>query len=155
MKPFVCLAVLACLALGLAYADPKPGKGNGNGKGKGREAHESHQVQQRTQVVVAVRHFRPDDRVVIVDYYRGRPGGLPPGLAKRGGDLPPGLEKQLRRNGRLPPGLEKKLVYFPAELEMRLPPCPPDVRRGFIGGFAIAWNSRTGTIVDIVATYAR
>ncbi len=38
-------------------------------------------------------------------------GGLPPGLAKRGGNLPPGLQKHLMERGQLPPGLQKKLGY--------------------------------------------
>ncbi len=75
-----------------------------------------------------------------MDYYRSHPAGLPPGL-----------EKQLRRNGRLPPGLAKRMVPFPAELESRLPPCPPDVRRGVSGGLAIMYNSRTGLVLDILA----
>jgi hypothetical protein len=75
-------------------------------------------------------------------------------LAKRG-DLPPGLEKQLRRNGHLPPGLEKKLVPFPHAVETRLPPCPPDVHRGFLGGVAVMYNSRTGLVLDAMAIVGR
>ena len=117
--------------------DPEHGQQNGGGKGKGR-----------ANAVV----FQPVDRRAIVDYYRAQPGGLPPGLAKRG-DLPPGLEKQLRRNGKLPPGLEKKLVPFPPEVEVRLPPCPPEVRRGMVGGIAVMWNSRTGLVVDAAVLF--
>jgi hypothetical protein len=92
--------------------------------------------------------FRSEHHRVISDYYRADPGGLPPGLAKRGGDLPPGLAKQLRRNGRLPPGLEKKLVPFPPELDRRFPPLPPYYRRGFVGDRAIIYDQRTGGILD-------
>src|SRR4051794_17501389 len=88
---------------------------------------------------------------VIANYYRG----LPPGLAKRNGGLPPGLQKQLRRNGALPPGLEKRLVPFPAQLEAQLPPCPPDVHRGVLGGVAVTYSSRTGLIVDAVVLAGR
>jgi hypothetical protein len=87
------------------------------------------------------------ERSIVTSYYRG----LPPGLAKRNGDLPPGLQKQLRRNGALPPGLEKRFTPFPPQLEAQLPPCPPDVRRGLVGGVAIAYSSRTGLIVDAFA----
>jgi hypothetical protein len=107
----------------------------GKGRGKGHNKDEGALV------------FRPADRAAIAEYYRSQPGGLPPGLAKRE-SLPPGLEKQLRRNGRLPPGLEKKLVPFPRELESRLPPCPPEVHRGLIGGMAVMWNSGSGLVLD-------
>jgi hypothetical protein len=86
--------------------------------------------------------FRPDHVRVIRDYYGGRPSGLPPGLAK-----------QLRRNGRLPPGLEKRIVPFPVEVERRLPPCPPGVFRGMLGGRAILYRGRTMTILDIAAVF--
>lgn len=117
--------------------------GQGKGKGKGHNKQSDGQPPGDAQV------FRAEDRAAISSYYRS-PGNLPPGLAKRNGDLPPGLEKQIRRNGRLPPGLEKRLTPFPAELDSRLPPCPPDVRRGLIGGTAVMWNTRTGVILDAV-----
>lgn len=127
-------AVLAALAFLIApsQAKQKPGRGNGRGRGN----------------APAVREFQGGHRDVIVGYYRSQPGGLPPGLAKRGGNLPPGLEKQLRRNGTLPPGLRKRFVPFPLALEEQLPPCPRYVRRGLIGGFAVMWNTRTGLILD-------
>ena len=78
-----------------------------------------------------------------------RPGGLPPGLAKRNGDLLPGLEKQLRRNGRLPPGLEKKMTPYPPEIHGRLSPLAPGLARGFISGRAVIYNPRTRVILDI------
>jgi hypothetical protein len=131
------LAIFAATALLLtpAFAKHKPGKGKGHG---------------REEIVV----FAPADRTVITGYYRSS-GGLPPGLAKRNGDLPPGLEKQLRRNGRLPPGLEKKLVPFPVAIESRLPPCPPDVHRGMLGGVAVMYSSRTGLVIDAVVVAGR
>jgi hypothetical protein len=124
-------AVGLLLAPSFAIAQGK-GKGKGHGKGHDKEA--------------AGRSSRPLDPGIISGYYRSN--GLPPGLAKRNGDLPPGLQKQLRRNGHLPPGLEKKLAPFPMEIESRLPPCPPDVRRGIVGGMAVMYNSRTGLVLD-------
>ncbi len=86
---------------------------------------------------------------MIVDYFNA-PGGLPPGLAKRGGDLPPGLEKQLRRNGRLPPGLQKRIVPFPADIEVRLAPIQPGCRRVRLGAWVLLIQDATNTIFDIV-----
>jgi hypothetical protein len=135
------LAVLAVVAMLIApvQAKDKPGRGRGRGQGNAPVA----------------RAFRDGDHGVIVDYYRSQPGGLPPGLAKRGGDLPPGLERQLRRNGTLPPGLRKRFMPFPPPLEARLPPCPPYVRRGLIGGVAVMWNTRTGLILDASMVFGR
>ena len=128
MKRLALALVVTGILLAPAWAKDKPGKGKGHNKEK---------------AVV----FATADR----NYLRG----LPPGLAKRDGDLPPGLQKQLRRNGRLPPGLENKLVPFPAYVEARLPPCPPEIRRGLIGGVAVMYNSRTGLVVDFVALAGR
>ena len=95
--------------------------------------------------------FLLEERTIITGYYRGGPGGLPPGLAKRGGDLPPGLEKHIRRDGQLPPGLQKRLLPFPPDLAARLRPLAPGFERGIIGHFAIILNSRTQVVVDVVA----
>jgi len=134
-----------------ASIEANQGKGKGKGHGKGQENSQEHGGGKGNDKALAV-VFQSVDRRVIVDYYRAQPSGLPPGLAKRG-DLPPGLEKQLRRNGKLPPGLEKKLVAFPPDVEVRLPPCPPEVRRGMVGGIAVMWNSRTGLIVDAAVLF--
>jgi hypothetical protein len=133
---------LAVLAAALSMLAPAYSKDkHGNGKEHGNESY--------------ARTFRPADRSVIHGHYRGNGRGLPPGLAKRNGDLPPGLEKQLRRNGKLPPGLENRLAPFPAEIESRLPPCPPETRRGLIGGVAVMYSSRTGLILDAFAITSR
>jgi len=115
------------------------------GKGKGKE----NKADVRASAVVAVRVFTDSDRVILREYARGFRGGLPPGLAKRGGDLPPGLEKQLVRKGHLPPGLEKQIAPFPVEIERRLSPLEPGYRRGFVAGHAVIFNSTTRAILDV------
>ncbi|MDE3136534.1 MAG: hypothetical protein KGL59_08160 [Acidobacteriota bacterium] len=98
-------------------------------------------------------HYRywrgDDDRQIVVGYYREHPRGLPPGLAKRE-DLPPGLERQLRVNGHLPPGLEKRVVWFPRDLDDRLPPVPYGYRRCWVGGYVMVVNPKTFAILEIV-----
>lgn len=104
-----------------------------------------------TSVVVGVQVFTDPDRHAIRHYVAAPPpGGLPPGLAKRGGSLPPGLEKHLRKNGTLPPGLQKKVSPFPPELERRLTPLGPDLRRGFIEGRAVIYNRKTSIVLDVL-----
>jgi hypothetical protein len=130
----------ALFAIVLAPALLAQGKGKGKGKGKGSTAPSL--------------LFSESDRRLIGDWVRRQPpGGLPPGLAKRGGALPPGLEKQLRRNGRLPPGLERGGAWspFPPDLLGVLPPIGPEYDRGFIGGRAAIVLKSARTIVDIFA----
>jgi hypothetical protein len=45
--------------------------------------------------------------------------------------------------------LEKKLYYFPPELEVRLSPLEPGLRRAFIGGHAVILNSKTSVVLDV------
>jgi len=136
-----CIFVLLCS--GAAAKNSGKGKGKAHAEGKAPGG------------VSVVSIFQPGDRETILGYYGNPAGGLPPGLAKRGGDLPPGLEKQLRRNGHLPPGLEKKLTTFPTALIERLPPLAPNLERVFIGGSAVIWNSKTRLILDVLILAGR
>ncbi len=143
------MRLLVWVLAGLLAAGSSVAANQNKGKGRGANAQANAEKGRGNQVAPA-NVFRTEDRTVIAEYYRSRPGGLPPGLAKRG-DLPPGLEKQLRRNGTLPPGLQKRVTPFPAELEVRLPPCPVGVRRGLLGGVAVMWSSKSGLILDAAA----
>jgi len=136
---------IALLIVALAPAIAAGGQGKAKGHAKTK-----HAVHGTSHTDVHVSVFVGDDRRIVREYLTVYPvGGLPPGLAKRGGALPPGLEKQLRRNGRLPPGLEKKLYPFPPALEARLAPLAPDLRRGFIEGHAVIYNPKTSVILDV------
>ena len=128
MRLFTVLALGGILLLPVG-ADQGRGRGRGRGQEQGREE--------------AALAFAPQQRTVITDYYRSK------------GGLPPGIEKKLARGGKLPPGLAKKFQPFPAELESRLPPCPPDVRRGIVGGAAVMYSSRTGLVIDVMALIGR
>jgi len=117
-------------------------------KGKGKDPHPEDKAK-GVSVTVGVGVFAASDRDLIRHHYLTSRGTLPPGLAKRQGELPPGLEKQLRRNGHLPPGLEKKLYTFPVELERRLPPLDPGLKRGMIGAHAVIMDKKTSLILDV------
>src|SRR5262249_17552337 len=93
-------------------------------------------------------HHRYADRDRdIRDWYRAHYDHLPPGLAKRD-RLPPGLERQLVVNGTLPPGLQKKVQPCPRELEVMLPPPPPNYVHVVIGGDLVMYNRATLQIGD-------
>ena len=98
---------------------------------------------------VTVTTAMPDRDRDIRDWYRAHYDRLPPGLAKRD-HLPPGLERQLVVDGTLPPGLQKKVQPCPRELEMMLPPPPPNYVHVVIGGNLVMYNRATLQIGDIL-----
>lgn len=92
-------------------------------------------------------HYKDHDRD-IHDWYRAHYSNLPPGLAKRD-RLPPGLERQLVVNGTLPPGLRRKMEPCPRELEVMLPPPPPNYAHVFIGGNLVLVNRVSFQVADV------
>ncbi|MGC1452053.1 MAG: hypothetical protein WA830_18645 [Candidatus Sulfotelmatobacter sp.] len=110
--------------------DDDHGHGNGHGRGHDHDRYSDH------------------DRDAARDWYRSHYSHLPPGLAKRD-RLPPGLESQLVARGTLPPGLQKKMQPCPRELEMRLPPPPPNYAHVVIGGNLVLLNRANFQIVDV------
>ena len=84
----------------------------------------------------------------IRGWYRAHYNHLPPGLAKRD-RLPPGLERQLIVNGTLPPGLRGRMQPCPRELEVMLPPPPPNYVHVFIGGNLVLYNRANFQIGDV------
>ena len=103
--------------------------GHGNGHKHGREAYADH------------------DRD-IHDWYRAHYSHLPPGLAKRD-RLPPGLQRQLVVRGTLPPGLQRQMQPCPRELEVMLPPPPPNYAHFVIGGNLVLVNRANFQIADV------
>lgn len=84
----------------------------------------------------------------IHGWYRAHYNHLPPGLAKRD-RLPPGLERQLVVRGTLPPGLRRKMQPCPRELEVMLPPPPPNYVHVVIGGNLVLYNRANFEIADV------
>ena len=132
---------------GVMLASPLAAAGKGKGKGKGKPNLASHS-RSGTQVDIAV--VIGEHRRIVGEYLSHPPsGGLPPGLAKRGGALPPGLEEQLRKNGSLPPGLQKRVTSYPADLARLVPPLPAGHQAGFLEGRLVIFNRRTSIILDV------
>lgn len=75
---------------------------------------------------------------IIRDYYH--PGGLPPGL-----------QKKYYRTGQLPPGWQKKVRPFPHEIERRMAPLCDGCARGYVDGYAVVYQPRTGLVIDFRA----
>jgi hypothetical protein len=144
MRRFVILLTAMFLVMGCA--EGRQGKGKGKGKGKGNQQ----EYDSATAQGYGERRFLPRDVSVILGYYGGGTGNLPPGLAKRGGNLPPGLEKHLRRNGQLPPGLQKKLTPFPVGLEGQLGPVCMGCRRVIAGSWAMLIHDASNVILDVL-----
>jgi hypothetical protein len=111
--------------------DRDHGHGNGNGHNKGHG------------------HERYVDRDGdIRGWYRTHYNHLPPGLAKRD-RLPSGLERQLIVRGTLPPGLRGRMQPCPRELEVILPPPPPNYVHVVIGGNLVLYNRANFQIADV------
>lgn len=110
------------------------------GHGHGHEAHEHGHGNGRG-------HYRDHDRD-IHDWYRAHYSHLPRGLAKRD-RLPPGLERQLIVNGTLPPGLRGRMQPCPHELEVMLPPPPPNYAHVFVGGNLVLVNRVSFQVADV------
>ena len=108
--------------------------------GHGHEAHEHGNGHGRG-------HYKDRDHDIHT-WYRAHYSHLPPGLAKRD-RLPPGLERQLIVNGTLPYGLRKKMYRCPQELEVMLPPPPPDYEHVFVGGNLVLVNRVSFQIADV------
>ena len=109
--------------------DRDHGHGNGHNKGHGHERYAD----------------RDGD---IRGWYRVHYNHLPPGLAKRD-RLPPGLERQLIVRGTLPPGLRGRMQPCPRELEVMLPPPPPNYVHVVIGGNLVLYNRANFQIADV------
>jgi hypothetical protein len=109
--------------------DRDHGHGNGHNKGHGHERYAD----------------RDGD---IRGWYRTHYNHLPPGLAKRD-RLPPGLERQLIVRGTLPPGLRGRMQPCPRELEVMLPPPPPNYVHVVIGGNLVLYNRANFQIADV------
>lgn len=112
-------------------------EGHGHGHGHDKDHGRGH----------AYGHYKDHDRD-IHDWYRAHYSHLPPGLAKRD-RLPPGLERQLIVNGTLPPGLRGKMQPCPQELEVMLPPPPPNYEHVFVGGSLVLVNRVSFQIGDV------
>jgi hypothetical protein len=91
--------------------------------------------------------YRDHDRD-IHEWYRAHYRHLPPGLAKRD-RLPPGLERRLVVSQPLPPEVRLHAQPCPRELEVMLPPPPPNYVHVVIGGNLVLYNRANFQIADV------
>ncbi len=92
--------------------------------------------------------YSDHDRVAVRGWYHDHYSHLPPGLAKRD-RLPPGLERQLVVRGFLPVDLRRQMRPCPHELEVMLPPAPPNYAHVVIGGNLVLVNRANFQIADV------
>lgn len=92
-------------------------------------------------------HYADHDRD-IHDWYRAHYDHLPPGWAKHD-RLPPEMERQLIVNGTLPVVLQRRMQPCPHELEVMLPPPPPNYVHVVIGGNLVLYNRANFQVADI------
>ncbi len=113
----------------------------GNGKQKARHHDDNHDDHKdegpRGHGKGHVRYFRPEDRVILGQYYPVQ-------------SLPPGLRKKYARTGTVPPGWQKRVQPLPVAVVEQLPPPPPNCERGYVDGYAVVYDRRTRVILDTV-----
>jgi hypothetical protein len=137
VKRLICVTLAGVLLGGTAAAAERS-----QGKSKKNATHERPSAAKNDAVVDVRVVFGSADVTVIRQHY-----------APRYRDLPPGLQKKVARGGQLPPGWQKKFEPFPTAVEHRLPPLPPDYRRGVIDGHAVIFDTRSNVIVDIAVLF--
>ena len=136
---WVC-AVALTVSLSAGTVALAQGHGHGN-KDKGEKGKDKSEKAER-------KYYKDRDRAAVRGWYAERQGNLPPGLARKD-RLPPGLERQLVERGSLPPGLQQRIQPVPQDLEVRLPPPPPECEHVFVGGNLVLLNRRTNIVIDI------
>jgi hypothetical protein len=92
--------------------------------------------------------YSDHDRDTARAWYHDHYSHLPPGLAKRD-RLSPGLERQLVVRGFLPVDLRRQMRPCPQELEVMLPPPPPNYAHFVIGGHLVLLNRANFQIADV------
>lgn len=120
------------------WQDHDRDEGHGHGHAYGHEDHDRGHD-----------HFRYADhdrelRGWYHDHYRH----LPPGLAKRE-HLPPGFERRLIVNGYVPVEVRGYMHPCPHEMEVMLPPPPPNFVHVVIGGNLVLYNRANFQIADV------
>lgn len=138
-RSLVLLTAIACAGIPAATAWAGQGRHDeehDRGKGRGRGPHDrEHRDERRHEAA----YFRPSDRTVILNYYRG-PRRLPPGLARK-----------LERGRSLPPGWERRFRPMPVVVVRELPPPCPTCSMGIIDNCAVVYDRRTRIILDVMA----
>lgn len=92
--------------------------------------------------------YSDHDRDAARGWYRAHYEHLPPGLAKRD-RLPPGLERQIVVSGYIPVDARRQMRPCPHELEVMLPPPPPNYAHVVIGGNLVLMNRANFQIADV------
>ncbi len=111
--------------------DRDHGHGNGHHEGHGHDRYNDH------------------DREAARGWYHDHHDRLPPGLAKRD-RLPPGLDRQIVVHGYVPVELHSQLHACPRDLEIMLPPPPPNYVHRLIGGHVVLVNRANFQIADVL-----
>lgn len=108
-----------------------------HGHGKQKDRRHDDEERPRGHAKGHVQYFRPEDRVILSQYYPVQ-------------SLPPGLRKKYARTGTLPPGWQKRVQPLPVAVVEQLPPPPLNCERGYVDGYAVVYDRRTRVILDTV-----
>lgn len=159
MKRLTIMALVLCLASpALAVVEKDKGSEQGKGKGKGKDKEKGKDKDTEKEKGRGERSdearevFANNDRETVRLYFGGKygPGNCPPGLAKKNnGCLPPGLAKKRYEVGK---SLPREVVYLepPAELVVKLTPCPKGYQYVVVDGDLVKLAIGTMLVVDAI-----
>lgn len=122
-------------------ADDEHGHGHDHGDGREHNSGRGHEKHDHDR-------YSDHDRDAARGWYHDHYSHLPPGLAKRD-RLPPGLERQIVVRGFMPVDLRRQMRPCPHELEVMLPPAPPNYAHVVIGGNLVLVNRANFQIADV------
>lgn len=122
-------------------ADDEHGHGHDHGDGREHNSGRVHEKHDHDR-------YSDHDRDAARGWYHDHYSHLPPGLAKRD-RLPPGLERQIVVRGFMPVDLRRQMRPCPHELEVMLPPAPPNYAHVVIGGNLVLVNRANFQIADV------
>lgn len=142
------LAVLPCLAAGIAVAQPPPGRGQGQGGGPpgrgGPPAGRGTPDAGMAGAIGGLLVFSALEQARIREWFIANPYPVQP--------LPPGIARNLARGRPLPPGIAKR--YAPAGLIRELVP-RPGYEILIAGASVLLVHAASGLVHDILSEAAR
>ena len=135
MRALILIAIAGCIALPQQVAKARDHGDHGNKYWRDNDDEDRDRHRRYGDDCFREEHLR-----LIRDHYRERA-------------LPPGLAKKYYRTGELPPGWEKRIQPFPYSVERNLPPQCVDCARGYVDGYAVVYQPRTGAVIDFHAVF--
>jgi Ni/Co efflux regulator RcnB len=145
----LALSMTMAVAQGNGHGHDKHDRDDNHGRAHDRDDHGRGHAYGHEEHGRGHEHFRYVDRDRdLRGWYHEHYRHPPPGLAKRD-RLPPGLERRLVVNEYVPVEARGYMHPCPREVEVMLPPPPPNFVHVVIGGNLVLYNRANFQIADV------